>query len=156
MQHVNEIANVTLRGNVVEGVVSAVDPVDGWVSLVLGADGGCERSLVIARPSLVEYTGRKSELELDVVLPEAEPEKLEIRSGKVPTAEEVADAFRGRNVEAKVEDGTVILLNGAVRLERPFTSTGIVTTNETVQGRVAQLLYEMGYSESNPASTYRV
>lgn len=129
----NELVSVALREGSRKGVVYTQDPQDGWVS-VLVRDGGGVRLLVV-RPDIVTFTGEICED--PPILPAV------VRAGKTVVAGQVADGFRARNVDAKVEDGVVLLLGGAVRVVAPFTVRDVLSCNETVLARVMPILTEI-------------
>ena len=136
--HENEIVTVALRRGEVKGVVYAVDPEDGWVSVVTETESGVKR-LMIVRPTIVEYSGCKSEKTVDLGTVNVSTKAMNL-SGTELMAE-----LKKRGVEGVIDSATnkVILFDGLVTISEPYESANIETTNSTIQNRVTKVLEEV-------------
>ncbi len=135
MSHDNEIATVTLRSGAREGVVYSVDPEDGWVTVVSQNEAG-EKRLMIVRPELVKYSGRKSETA--AVLPE-----MVANSNVELEGAQLLSEFKKRGVDGTLDGTKVVLLDGLVTISVPYEPENIETTNSTIQNRLSKVLAEI-------------
>lgn len=138
--HIGEFACVVLGNRFVRGVVYAVDPEHGWVTVVCG-EGEATR-LVVVRQNFVTFTGKICEnspqLPVDTTASITTPP-----TDVAARAHALVDAFRARHIDVQSLDARVVILGGVAVVAPPYRVQDVLCENETVLARVMGVMQEI-------------